>query len=88
MLTSLKLGGKLDGLAALVVGGMNKLEDIRIPWGKTIEETIADIVKDYDYPVYFGFPAGHVPDNRAFYIGRKSRLSLKGDMAELGFLQA
>jgi muramoyltetrapeptide carboxypeptidase len=85
MLSSLKLAGKLDGLAALVIGGMNKLEDIRIPWGKTIEETISDIVKDYDYPMYFGFPAGHVPDNRAFYIGRKSRLSVKGDLAELAF---
>jgi muramoyltetrapeptide carboxypeptidase len=86
MLTSLKLAGKLENLAALVVGGMNKLEDIRIPWGKTIEETITDIVKDYDYPVYFGFPAGHVPDNRAFYIGRKSRLSVKDDIAELAFM--
>lgn len=86
MLSSLKLAGKLDGLAALVIGGMNKLEDIRIPWGKTIEETITDIVKDYNYPVYFGFPAGHVPDNRAFYIGRKSRLSVKGNLAELVFI--
>jgi muramoyltetrapeptide carboxypeptidase len=86
MLSSIKLSGKLDGLAALVIGGMNKLEDIRIPWGKTIEETISDIVKEYDYPVYFSFPAGHVPDNRAFYIGRKSRLSVKGEMAELTFI--
>jgi muramoyltetrapeptide carboxypeptidase len=86
ILSSLKLAGKLDGLAALVIGGMNKLEDIKIPWGRTIEETISDVVKDYDYPVYFGFPAGHVPDNRAFYIGKKASLSVTGEFAELAFL--
>src|SRR5512133_1992120 len=64
MLTSLKLAGKLDNLAALVIGGMTQMTDTRIPWGKSIEETILGIVSGYDYPVLFGFPAGHVNDNR------------------------
>ena len=47
MLTSLRLAGKLDRLSALLVGGMNKIEESKIPWGKSIEETITDIVGEY-----------------------------------------
>jgi muramoyltetrapeptide carboxypeptidase len=85
MLTSLRLAGKLDKPAALLIGGMNNMNEIRIPWGRTIEETVYDIVKDFDYPVLFGFPAGHVPDNRAFYIGRKATIKIEGKKATLSF---
>lgn len=86
MLTSLKLAGKLENLAALVIGGMTQLTDTKIPWGKTIEETILDIVSEYDYPVFFGFPAGHVSDNRAIYIGRKAVIEPKGKKTSLKFI--
>jgi muramoyltetrapeptide carboxypeptidase len=78
MLTSLKLAGKLESLSALVIGGMSKIEEANIPWGKTIEETILEIVSEYNYPVFFDFPAGHIPDNRAIYIGRNARIEIKG----------
>jgi muramoyltetrapeptide carboxypeptidase len=86
MLTSLKLAGKLDGLSALVIGGMNKIEEAKIPWGRSIEETIYDIVSEYSYPVYFNFPAGHVADNRAFYIGRQARIDVKDKLAVLTYI--
>jgi muramoyltetrapeptide carboxypeptidase len=86
MITSLKLAGKLNGLSALVIGGFNKTEEATIPWGRTIEETIADSVKEYDYPVFFNFPAGHVPDNRAFYIGRNAKITVTGKKSTLEYI--
>lgn len=85
MLTSLKLAGKLEGLAALVIGGMNRIESTSIPWGRSVEETIMDIAGEYGYPVLFGFPAGHTDDNRAFYFGRQSVIEVRGKKAVLSF---
>jgi len=85
MLTSLKLAGKLHGLSALLIGGMSKLEEAKVPWGRSIDETIADLVKEYEYPVFFNFPAGHIPDNRSFYIGRNAGIEVTGGKATLEF---
>jgi muramoyltetrapeptide carboxypeptidase len=85
MLTSLKMAGMLKDLSALVIGGMNKIEESKVPWGRSIEETIFRIVGEYNYPLFFNFPAGHISDNRAFYIGRKAKIEVTGKKATLTF---
>jgi muramoyltetrapeptide carboxypeptidase len=85
MLASLKLAGKLSGLSALVTGSFTKMEETKAPWGKSAEEIIRVNVEEYGYPVFFNFPAGHSPDNRAFYIGKKATISVKGKNAVLSY---
>jgi muramoyltetrapeptide carboxypeptidase len=80
MMWQLKRSGKLEALAGLIVGGLTAMRDNDVPFGKTAEEIIADAVKEYDYPVCFGFPAGHVPDNRALILGREALLKVGNEV--------
>lgn len=79
MMYGLKRAGKLDHLKALIVGGLTEIHDNPDPFGKTVEQAIFDVVKDYDYPICFGFPAGHQPDNRAIVLGKTVELSASND---------
>lgn len=79
MMYGLKRAGKLDHLKALIVGGLTEIHDNPDPFGKTVEQAIFDVVKDYDYPICFGFPSGHQPDNRAIVLGKTVELSASND---------
>jgi muramoyltetrapeptide carboxypeptidase len=76
MMMALKRAGKLANLKGLVVGGMTEMKDNTVPFGKTAEEIVWEHVQEYDYPVCFGFPAGHIPDNRAIYLGRTATIQV------------
>lgn len=87
MIQNIKLGGWFRGLAGLVVGGMTDMRDKNPndPFGKEVEEMIAEAVAPYAYPVCFGFPAGHINDNRALVFGQKTKLSVTTNGATLSF---
>ena len=76
MITNLKRNGKLAKLKGLIVGGMNDMNDNEIPFGKSVEEIILEHTKEYDYPICFSFPAGHINDNRCIKLGVKSVLKI------------
>ena len=86
MLRSLKRAGKLAQLAGLVVGGFTDMKDNDIPFGQTVPEIIMDIVQEYNYPVCFDFPAGHIPDNCSLIFGKEVRLSVQGQEVILNFI--
>jgi muramoyltetrapeptide carboxypeptidase len=69
MMHQLKRSGKLDKLAALIVGGFSDTKDTERPFGQNVYEIIRDIVKEYDYPVCFGFPVSHEKENYALKVG-------------------
>ena len=76
MMRALKRAGKLKHLKGLIVGGLTQIKDNTHPFGQTAEEVIAEAVSEYDYPVCFGFPAGHFDDNRVLVFGQKSRIEI------------
>lgn len=69
MMYQLKRSGKLDKLSGLVVGGFTDLKDTEKPYGQSAYEIIRDAVKEYDYPVSFGFPVSHDKENYTLKIG-------------------
>ena len=84
MMINLKRSGKLKDLAGLIVGGMTEMKDNTIPFGKTAEEIIHEAVAEYNYPVVYGFPAGHIPNNYPMIFGSEVTLNVT-DKMELTF---
>ena len=76
MMMTLKRAGKLDKLKGLIVGGMDRMRDNEIPFGKTANEIIAEAIAEYLYPVCFDFPAGHGNVNLAMILGRRVRVNV------------
>jgi muramoyltetrapeptide carboxypeptidase len=76
MMMALKRAGKLEKLKGLIVGGMTRMNDNAIPFGKSANEIIAEAVKEYKFPVCFDFPAGHLDTNLALIMGRKVRFTV------------
>src|SRR6478735_6643317 len=76
MLVHLDRCGKLKNLAGLIIGQMSDMKDNLIPFGQTAYEIIREHTARYQYPVCFGFPVGHEPQNLALICGRKARLEV------------
>lgn len=74
MLQNLKRNGYFENVSGIIVGGMTQMRDNDIPFGKTAEEIILEIVKPYNIPVIFGAPFGHLDDNRTLIFGRNAQL--------------
>jgi muramoyltetrapeptide carboxypeptidase len=75
MLISLDLAGVFRKIKGLIIGGMTNMGDEKD--NKSYEESfdqfaykiISERVSKYDFPVAFGFPNGHIQDNRPLMIG-------------------
>jgi muramoyltetrapeptide carboxypeptidase len=83
MMQQLKRSGKLSKLSGLIVGGMSDMKDNTVPFGKTAEEIVLDAVKAYAYPICFGFPAGHIDENRALVFGEVITLQVSSQKASV-----
>lgn len=85
MLWTLKRAGKLEKLKGLLVGSFSSMKDATPGFGQTVEEIILDKVKDYDYPVAFHFPAGHIENNHALILGTSVRMEVGKNQVNLEF---
>lgn len=85
MMVNLKRNNMLCNLKGLIVGGLTKMHDNSVPFGKSAREIVLDAVKEYDFPVCFNFPAGHLKDNRALIFGRTVTLDVSESQTNLSF---
>ena len=67
MMRNLRMSGVLAHLSGLIVGQFSDCEDDPL-MQQTVYETIKEAVVDYDYPLIFNAPIGHVEHNVPLWI--------------------
>ena len=83
MMMSLELAGVFRKIKGLIIGGMTNMGDEKD--NKNYEESfddfanqlISDRLKKYDFPTLFGFPNGHILDNRPLIIGANIKMEVE-----------
>ena len=86
MIYTLDRAGVLKNLHGLMVGQMTKTLDNQESFGKTAPQIIYDIVKQYNYPVCFNMPFGHVAENNPIIIGSEINLCVGASVSEIKYL--
>lgn len=86
MMWQLKLSGTLDRLSGLIVGQFSEYEEDPLMMS-SVCESIRTIVNEYNFPVVFNFPVGHVDDNYPLIHGAKAALKVSLDNVTLKFLE-
>ena len=80
MIRNLRMSGVLAHLSGLIVGQFTDCEeDPLMPC--SVYETINEAVLDYDYPVIFNAPFGHVEDNRPLWLNTSARIEVNPSSA-------
>jgi len=86
MMNNLKLSGKLSKLKGLIVGGMTDMFEGNQPFGQSANEIIHSYVKDYNYPIVYDFPAGHIDENLALLFGKEIHLQVNQNVVNLSWI--
>ncbi|KMQ66619.1 peptidase U61 [Chryseobacterium angstadtii] len=90
MIMSLELAGVFNKISGLIIGGMTNMGDEKE--NKQYEDSfdgfayqlISDRISKYKFPAVFGFPNGHIKDNRPLIIGGKVMMKV-GDKVKIEF---
>jgi len=90
MIMSLELAGVFKKIKGLIVGGMTNMGDEKEnkQYDESFDEftykLISDRISKYNFPVVFGFPNGHIKDNRPLIIGSEIKVKV-GDNVKIEF---
>ena len=84
MIQNLRLSGILGQLSGLILGQFSDCDEDPLMM-QSISGLILDAVKDYEYPVGFNFPAGHVDYNLPIILGANVTLRITKNSTELIF---
>ena len=85
MMQNLKLGGILEKISGLIVGQFSGCNDDP-KMNYSIYESIFHLVEEYDYPVCFNFPTGHVDINYPMIENGKSQMNIDEQSVYLKFI--
>jgi muramoyltetrapeptide carboxypeptidase len=85
MFWHLKRSGKLAKIKGLIIGGFTETKDFDPPFGQSVREIVLELTQEYDYPICFEFPAGHIADNRALILGKTVTLSVKHNEVQVNY---
>lgn len=85
MMYTLKRTGALKNLKGIIVGDFDYDAEKDTLFGGTHREIILNAVKEYDYPVLFDFPAGHVRDNRALIFGKEINVEVNEKLSKVAY---
>lgn len=86
MFYSFEKAGVFNKIKGLIIGGMTDLKDSDIPFGQTIEQIILNHFIFHNIPIAFGFPAGHIDDNRALILGADCQLVVNDFEVSLSYV--
>ncbi len=76
MIINIKRNFKFHKLKGMIVGSMSNMHDNNISFGRTVEEIILGHSEEYNFPICFDFPAGHLNDNQSIILGMRSTLEI------------
>lgn len=85
MLRQMERSGYFKGCEGLIVGDISNIRRNSTPFQMSSEALILDILKDYDFPILFDFPAGHEKTNVALILGREVQLQVKKSGGKVKF---
>lgn len=84
MMYNLKLAGILNKLSGLIIGQFTEYkEDYSL--GKDLYGDLYDMLSEYNYPICFNFPVGHITDNRPLIEGAEVELYINTEEVKLHF---
>jgi muramoyltetrapeptide carboxypeptidase len=85
MMYTLKRSGALKNLKGLIVGDFNYDVEKDTLFGGTHREIIREVIKEYNYPVIFNFPGGHIRDNRTLIFGKEIKIEVNESTSKISY---
>jgi muramoyltetrapeptide carboxypeptidase len=85
MMMNLTIRDRLKNLKGLIVGTMNNMMISGSGYRKPAYSVIREAVSAYDFPVMFGFPAGHAHPNMSLILGREVEITVGSKQCTLTF---
>ncbi len=85
MLHSLKRADYFSKCSGLIIGDFTDIKKNETKFGKNLYEIINEIVEEYNFPVIYGFSAGHGHKNLPLIFGRNVEITVSKNKSEIRF---